>query len=134
MSSPTRIAVPPPITISPSKLSNTAKGRARSSSIVAVQEVGGDGAEEVLDQSVYRNRNSDWVDGKGTCSPAISMEGSLNNSRVKGAWIIHPMLTLAAKIIIDVLPGVTQEASWTIVNLGYLLVGISTSANDCARD
>jgi len=103
MSSPTRTAIPPPIVISSSKLSAGPKGRARSSSIVAVQEVGGDDAEEVLDRSVYRNRNSDWVDGKG-------------------AWIIHPMLTLAAKVIIDVLPGVTQEASWTIVNLGYLLI------------
>jgi hypothetical protein len=44
------------------------------------------------------------------------------------------MLTLVAKIIIDVLPGVTQEASWTIVNLGYLLVGTRPSVNDCARD
>lgn len=45
-----------------------------------------------------------------------------------GAWIIHPMLTLAAKILIDVIPGVSQEASWTIVNLGYLLVGYLLSA------
>ncbi|KAF8760129.1 Orm1 type endoplasmic reticulum protein [Rhizoctonia solani] len=103
MSSP-RASVPPPISIA-SKSDGGAKGRARSSSIVAVQEVGGNGAEEMLDQSVYINRNSEWVNGKG-------------------AWIIHPMLTLAAKVLIDVLPGVSQEASWTIVNLGYLLVGI----------
>ena len=101
MSSPTRASAPPPISLSPK--SSSAKGRARSSSIVAVQEVGGDGAEEILDQSVYINRNSEWVNGKG-------------------AWMIHPALTLAAKVFIDVLPGVSQEASWTIVNLGYLLI------------
>lgn len=134
MSSPTRTTIPPPIAISSFKLSAAAKGRARSSSIVAVQEVGGDGAEEVLDQSVYRNRNSDWVNGKGTCCPATGIEGLLDYRRVIGAWIIHPTLTLAAKIIIDVLPGVTQEASWTIVNLGYLLVGARPSVNDYARD
>ncbi|KAJ1308814.1 hypothetical protein OPQ81_004502 [Rhizoctonia solani] len=101
MSSP-RATVPPPISIA-SKSDHGMKGRARSSSIVAMQEVGGNGAEEMLDQSVYINRNSEWVNGKG-------------------AWIIHPMLTFAAKILIDVLPGISQEASWTIVNLGYLLV------------
>ncbi|CAE6413400.1 unnamed protein product [Rhizoctonia solani] len=100
MSSPR--ATVPPISIT-SKSDHGVKGRQRSSSIVAVQEVGGNGAEEMLDQSVYINRNSEWVNGKG-------------------AWIIHPMLTFAAKILIDVIPGVSQEASWTIVNLGYLLV------------
>ncbi|KAB5589844.1 hypothetical protein CTheo_6704 [Ceratobasidium theobromae] len=103
MSSPSRAAVPPPISLSP-KANDGPKGRARSSSIVAVQEVGGGGAEEILDQSVYINRNSEWF------------------IAFSGAWIIHPMLTLAAKILIDVIPGVSQEASWTIVNLGYLLV------------
>ncbi|CAE6456908.1 unnamed protein product [Rhizoctonia solani] len=85
MTSP-RATVPPPITIA-SKSDHGPKGRARSSSIVAVQEVGGNAC-----------------------------------SQLTGAWIIHPMLTLAAKVLIDVLPGVSQEASWTIVNLGYLLV------------
>ncbi|KAG9122322.1 hypothetical protein FRC07_001366 [Ceratobasidium sp. 392] len=90
MSSPTR-TIPSPISTT-KQLDHGSKGRARSSSIVAVQEVGAGGADEMLDQSVYRNQNSDWVNNK------------------------------AAKIIIDVLPGVTQEASWTIVNLGYLLI------------
>ncbi|CAE6513751.1 unnamed protein product [Rhizoctonia solani] len=80
MSSPR--ATVPPISIT-SKSDHGVKGRQRSSSIVAVQEVGGNGAEEMLDQSVYINRNSEWVNGKG-------------------AWIIHPMLTFAAKILIRI--------------------------------
>jgi hypothetical protein len=74
MSSP-RATVPPPISIA-SKSDGGAKGRARSSSIVAVQEVGGNGAEEMLDQSVYINRNSEWVNGKGALvsdRPVVAM-------------------------------------------------------------
>ena len=41
------------------------KGRARSSSIVMVEEVGGDGLEEDLDRAAYNNINSDWVNRKG---------------------------------------------------------------------
>jgi hypothetical protein len=79
------------------------KGRARSSSIVKVEEVGGDSLEEDLDRSAYTNINSDWVNRKG-------------------AWLIHPVLILAGKVLVDTLPGVHQEASWTIVNLSYLLI------------
>ncbi|KAG8747406.1 hypothetical protein FRC10_001077 [Ceratobasidium sp. 414] len=61
MSSSTRTTAPSPISISATKFDHGSKGRARSSSIVAVQEVGGGGAEEVLDQSVYRNQNSGWI-------------------------------------------------------------------------
>jgi len=79
------------------------KGRARSASIVKVEEVGGDGVEEDLDRAAYNNINSDWVNRKG-------------------AWLIHPLLILAGKVLVDTLPGVHQEASWTIVNLSYLTI------------
>ena len=43
-----------------------------------------------------------------------------------GAWAIHPVLMLIGKMFIDALPGVNQELSWTIVNLSYLTVRITT--------
>jgi len=66
-----------------------------------VEEVGGRSQEEVLDQSAYANINAEWVNRKG-------------------AWVIHLVLILCGKIVVDTIPGMTQEASWTIINLGYL--------------
>ena len=39
-----------------------------------------------------------------------------------GAWLIHVVLISVGKIIIDTIPGMTQEISWTTVNLAYLAV------------
>ncbi len=39
-----------------------------------------------------------------------------------GAWMIHVVLIATGKVIIDVIPGVTQNISWTTVNLTYLAV------------
>lgn len=36
--------------------------------------------------------------------------------------MIHPVLIGFGKIIIDAIPGVTQQASWTIVNLVYMIL------------
>lgn len=41
------------------------KSRARSSSIVKVEEVGDNTLEEVLDRSAYVNINANWVNAKG---------------------------------------------------------------------
>ncbi|KAG8218984.1 ORMDL family-domain-containing protein, partial [Butyriboletus roseoflavus] len=76
------------------------KGRKRSGSIVKVEEVGGR-VEELLDRSAYVNINANWVNAKG-------------------AWLIHVVLVFTGKIIIDTLPGITQQISWTLVNLIYL--------------
>ncbi|TCD70011.1 hypothetical protein EIP91_005261 [Steccherinum ochraceum] len=76
-------------------------GRARSSSIVKVEEVGHDSQEQDLDQGVYDNVNAEWVNRKG-------------------AWLIHPVLIIAGKIVVDTIPGMRQEVSWLIVNLCYL--------------
>lgn len=59
--------------------------------------------EELLDQSAGFNANADWVN-------------------YKGAWVIHVVLILFGKIIIDVIPGMQQDLSWTLVNLGYDLI------------
>ncbi|KAJ9110366.1 hypothetical protein QFC20_002963 [Naganishia adeliensis] len=84
--------------------SSKGKGRARSSSLVTVTEVGGDEPEGVVDRlGVGVNENAAWVNAPG-------------------AWLIHPVLILVAKVIIDALPSMTQPYSWTIVNLGYVAV------------
>ncbi|ESK95100.1 protein orm1 [Moniliophthora roreri MCA 2997] len=74
--------------------------RGRSGSIVKVEHIG-DRLEDVLDQNTYSNHNANWVNAKG-------------------AWLIHIVLICIGKIIIDTLPGMTQEISWTLVNLLYL--------------
>lgn len=38
----------------------------------------------------------------------------------KGAWTIHPVLILGLKILFDVMPGMTQEISWTLTNITYM--------------
>ena len=37
-----------------------------------------------------------------------------------GAWTIHFVLILALKILFDIIPGVTQEISWTLTNISYM--------------
>jgi ORMDL family len=39
-----------------------------------------------------------------------------------GAWLIHIVLICLGKVIIDTIPGMTQQVSWTLVNLCYLAV------------
>ncbi|WVQ65316.1 uncharacterized protein L199_003492 [Kwoniella botswanensis] len=80
------------------------QGRARSSSLVTVTEVGGDDPDNVVDRlGVGNNENAEWVNAPG-------------------AWVMHPLLILLAKMLIDAIPGMTQDVSWTIVNLGYMSV------------
>lgn len=43
-------------------------------------------------------------------------------SQLLGAWLMHIVLIIGGKIIIDTLPGMTQQISWTLVNLIYLAV------------
>ncbi|KAI0920987.1 hypothetical protein AcW1_004890 [Taiwanofungus camphoratus] len=80
---------------------NPAMGRSRSSSLLKVETVGANSQEEDLDQNVYENLNAEWVNRKG-------------------AWLIHPVLIFAGKIVVDTIPGMRQEISWFVVNLFYL--------------
>lgn len=36
-----------------------------------------------------------------------------------GAWTIHFVLILASKILFDIVPGISQEMSWTLTNIAY---------------
>ncbi|GAA5926593.1 hypothetical protein JCM3775_001060 [Rhodotorula graminis] len=81
---------------------STATKRARSSSIVSVQEVA-DTYDDQLDQAALNNINADWVN-------------------YKGAWLIHVVLIASAILLLETIPGMSQDLTWTIVNLGYLSV------------
>lgn len=37
-----------------------------------------------------------------------------------GAWLIHPILILLLKILYDIIPSISQETSWTLVNTTYM--------------
>ncbi|OBZ70207.1 hypothetical protein A0H81_09739 [Grifola frondosa] len=87
--------------VSPPSGLSVRMGRERSPSLLKVEKVGQESQEEALDQSVYDNVNAEWVNRKG-------------------AWLIHPVLIFAGKIVIDTIPGMRQELSWTLVNLFYL--------------
>lgn len=39
-----------------------------------------------------------------------------------GAWLIHVVLILSGIVLLDIIPGMTQDLAWTIVNLSYLTV------------
>ncbi|KAK0206949.1 Orm1 type endoplasmic reticulum protein [Desarmillaria ectypa] len=75
--------------------------RGRSGSIVKVEQVGDRSAEDTLDQSLFVNINANWVNAKG-------------------AWLIHVVLICAGKVLVDTMPGMSQQVSWTLVNLLYL--------------
>jgi hypothetical protein len=38
-----------------------------------------------------------------------------------GAWTIHIVIIAALKILYDVIPGSSQEASWTLTNMTYMV-------------
>ncbi|KAG6813040.1 hypothetical protein H0H92_014575 [Tricholoma furcatifolium] len=98
--------------------SPTMRGRQRSSSIVQVQEVGASSIEESLDRSAYVNINANWVNVKGSyrsSCPVVAL-----SQVCIGAWLIHIVLIFFGKVVIDTIPGMTQQLSWTTVNLAYL--------------
>ncbi|GAB7341349.1 hypothetical protein MBLNU457_7610t1 [Dothideomycetes sp. NU457] len=58
--------------------------------------------EHISDQAVLPNLNSEWVNAKG-------------------AWVIHFVLIGLLKIIFDIVPNITQETSWTLTNIFYMV-------------
>ncbi|KAM0756657.1 Orm1 type endoplasmic reticulum protein [Meredithblackwellia eburnea MCA 4105] len=97
---------PPPLQPAPSfqrqRSSSKVTKRARSSSIVSVQEIP-ESYDDTLDLASLNNYNADWVN-------------------FKGAWLIHVVFVIIGKVLLDLVPGITQDQSWTVVNLGYLAV------------
>jgi len=54
---------------------------------------------------------------------AISRLGGIKQSAdtsETGAWVIHFVLIALLKIVFDIVPNITQETSWTMVNISYM--------------
>ncbi|KAK5243378.1 sphingolipid homeostasis protein orm1, partial [Cryomyces antarcticus] len=73
--------------------------RRRSSSLMYTEPP--ESLEHISDQAVLPNLNSEWVNAKG-------------------AWVIHFVLIICLKILFDIIPGVSQETSWTLTNISYM--------------
>lgn len=97
--------------------------RGRSSSILSIHEIK-ENYDDALDQSAMSNLNADWVNYKGTCCFFLFLKPfGVRLCRLAGAWLIHIVLVGVGKILVDSIPGIEQDTSWTIVFQGYLLVG-----------
>lgn len=96
--------MPPPTapTLLPVRPTATVQSRGRSSSIVSVTKIA-ENYDDVLDGGALTNVNAEWVN-------------------YKGAWLIHVVLILVGKILLDILPGLDQDLTWTATNLGYLAI------------
>jgi ORMDL family len=55
----------------------------------------------------------------GWCGTSLRLT-ELTPSCVIGAWTIHFVLIIGLKIFFDIVPGVTQEMSWTLTNIIYM--------------
>ncbi|OJD34071.1 ormdl family protein [Diplodia corticola] len=73
--------------------------RRRSSSLMYTEPP--ESLEHISDQAALPNLNSQWVNAKG-------------------AWAIHFVLIVCLKILYDIIPGVSQETSWTLTNISYM--------------
>ena len=98
-------------------MSSGKTGRRRRSSSIIYQEPP-ESLEQISDQSALPNLNSQWVNAKGKGS--VKNENVLKLTTSTGAWTIHPVLILGLKILFDIIPGVTQEISWTLTNITYM--------------
>ena len=58
----------------------------------------------------------------GSTLPVSTMSPVIADTDGTGSWIIHPMLILLGKVLVGALPGMTQDLSWTVTNLGYMAV------------
>lgn len=112
----------PTLDLSSTLSPTTLRTRSRSSSLMKVEQVGDCSVEEIVDRSAYVNINADWVNAKGGSYIYIFTMFATFGYHPTGAWIIHVVLIVFGKVIIDTLPGMTQQISWTLVNLIYLAV------------
>jgi hypothetical protein len=105
--------------------------RRRSSSLVYKEPP--ESLEQLSDQSALPNLNAEWVNAKGEHTtrhihlwrgPGLQtgcIAGNIGSGlTTPGAWAIHFVLIFLGKILFDIIPGMSQEASWTLVNLSYV--------------
>lgn len=116
---------------------NTARRR-RSSSILQVYHEPPETVEQLSDRAALPNGNANWVNAKGEwllCRVHKMTEdlGLQEDMRCQGtrrltlgfpprigAWTIHLILIMCLKIFYDIMPGVSQETSWTLTNISYM--------------
>lgn len=95
---------------------------------MTVTEVGGDEPENVVDRmGVGTNENANWVN-----APGEYLARRPAKADKPGSWIIHPMLILLGKVLVGAIPGMTQDLSWTVTNLGYMAVSHSPGLDQAA--
>lgn len=118
------------------------KSRRRRSSSLIYQEPP-ESIEHMSDQSALPNVNADWVNAKGEHASSHRffrvgdtrfcgrftflpfqriLAAHLADAFVfhLGAWAIHVICIIGLKLLFDVIPGVSQETSWTLVNIVYM--------------
>ena len=121
------------------------KSRRRRSSSLIYQEPP-ESIEHMSDQSALPNVNADWVNAKGEHTSGDDFSGVIRGSSIVfprlgfssrdpsatflstllilifylGAWAIHVICIIGLKLLFDVIPGVSQETSWTLVNIVYM--------------
>lgn len=110
---------------------NTARRR-RSSSILQVYHEPPEPVEQLSDRAALPNGNANWVNAKGEpnfgnileqgARAFITVEapGANATGNLAGAWTIHLILIICLKIFYDIIPGVSQETSWTLTNISYM--------------
>ena len=104
-----------------------ASRRRRSSSILQVYHEPPEPLEQLNDQSALPNGNATWVNAKGAVRPAGAgppsrpWEEPPADVVLAGAWAVHVVLIILLKIIYDIVPGMSQETSWTLTNISYML-------------
>ncbi|KAH3675167.1 hypothetical protein WICMUC_002823 [Wickerhamomyces mucosus] len=74
--------------------------RRRSSSIISHVEE--ETFEDKIDQAATPNLNAEWIHSKG-------------------AWVIHFVIIVFLKVFYNLVPGVTNEWSWTLTNATYVI-------------
>ena len=100
-------------------------GRRRRSSSLLYQEPP-ETIEHMSDQAALPNLNANWVNAKGGsqhCSEhgmAMYRNSTSWLTTCLGAWTIHFVLIAALKILFDIIPGMSQETSWTMTNISYM--------------
>lgn len=56
----------------------------------------------------------------GTACCSCPLLHRANHMLRTGAWTIHLILIICLKIFYDIMPGVSQETSWTLTNISYM--------------
>ncbi|KAF2840101.1 putative unfolded protein response protein Orm1 [Patellaria atrata CBS 101060] len=96
--------------------------RRRSSSLMYTEPT--ESLEHISDQAALPNLNAEWVNAKGILYLFV-IHWLRNKWKVLiifklGAWGIHFVLIVCLKIFYDIMPGMTQEVSWTLTNISYM--------------